>query len=319
MRYAMIFAAVAVLAAVSSAQTTLQTAAELEAERSRSRAGEGDLNQRMDDMRRLDSRLRSLSRNGTTIETPQLTKEQRERVLTMRRVDPASVDSYIAFIKSPNSGVFKIFPDLECVTPKVVKLDGDCRGFVPESSHFSFRQRGYGPALYHDLGYGEGIFRSRGLLTQGVFADLGDIPIESLTKASPELAPLAAIVPAANFSEARSAAASYSQGVTAGDLKLADTVEPKEGKTYGFRIIAYRIANAFPPPTEATGIDELQLMSLEYDKRADLLVVFRVVKQEANGGIVVVWRELDRREAPKIKFGKGETPADIRPAEPKTR
>ncbi len=64
---------------------------------------------------------------------------------------------------------------------------------------------------------------------------------------------------------------------------------------------------------EKTSAGELRFHTLSLDKRADVIIVFRIVRKAEDGTLTIVWKELDRKEAPKIKFPKGEKFADFKP------
>jgi hypothetical protein len=56
---------------------------------------------------------------------------------------------------------------------------------------------------------------------------------------------------------------------------------------------------------------ELKFLGLAKDDRDDIIVTFRIVRKEADGNVTIVWKELNRKETPKLKFGKGESMTDI--------
>jgi len=58
----------------------------------------------------------------------------------------------------------------------------------------------------------------------------------------------------------------------------------------------------------------LKFINLNYvDKRMDLIVAFRVVGRETNGSVTILWKELNRLDAPKILFAKNEKLSDLTP------
>jgi hypothetical protein len=77
-------------------------------------------------------------------------------------------------------------------------------------------------------------------------------------------------------------------------------------------VVAYRIGNSLPPPSPQLSMTELKFLSLQYDKRADITVVFRIVRKEPRGDITVIWRELERKNSPKITFARNEDLIDFK-------
>ena len=67
----------------------------------------------------------------------------------------------------------------------------------------------------------------------------------------------------------------------------------EKGTTFALRSIAYR---KLMSSVKGVVYDEI-----DYDKRKDILIVFRIVEKVLNGGITVVWRELSRKDAPVLR------------------
>jgi hypothetical protein len=61
-----------------------------------------------------------------------------------------------------------------------------------------------------------------------------------------------------------------------------------------------------------TTTDEMMFLSLAFDKRLDMIVVFRILGRDEFDGLTIVWKELKRKDAAKIKFGKREVLKDFR-------
>lgn len=52
----------------------------------------------------------------------------------------------------------------------------------------------------------------------------------------------------------------------------------------------------------------LQLVS---DKRIDLLVAFRIIREDEDGSVSILWKEISRQNAPTIKFADNEEMTDL--------
>lgn len=244
---------------------------------------------------------------------PTIDKETSERIRLARRVDAADYSRYGEFLKADKTGLFKLFPDYDCVVKNVIRIDGDCKNFVMASSSFSFRNLGYAHPYYSDLGFNQGEIFSNAFFSQGILVSLGDVPIDDVTPSREGLKFIFDLLPASDPGEAKKMAVKFKAGLENSGLRYSSSVTPAENTTYALRSIAYNIANSLPAVSDETSMSELRFHTLTLDKRGDVIVVFRIVRKGADGSLTIVWKELDRKEAPKIKFAKGEKFVDFKP------
>ena len=268
---------------------------------------------RMRNMREFDTTMKPLTQPRTSVPAPPtIDKETAERIQAARRLSAADVTRYGDFLKSDKAGIFKLLPDHDCVAKNVIRTDGSCKDFIMASSSFSFRTRGYIHTYYHDLGLNNGEIFSNAFFSQGIFVSLGDVPVEDVTKSHDALKFIVDLQPASDTQSARTMASNLKSGVDSGGFTYSAALTPVENTTYALRSIAYGLANSLSPVTETTPSSELRFHTLSLDKRADVIVVFRIIRKGGDGSLTIVWKELDRKEAPKIKFGKGEAFADFK-------
>jgi len=269
---------------------------------------------RMRQMRELDTRMKAMNQPDRSVPaTPTIDKETSERIRLARRVEAADFNRYSEFLNTGKTGIFKLFPDYDCVTKDVVRTDGECKNFVFASSSFSFRTGGYIHPYYHDFGFNHGEIYSNAFFSQGILVSLGDVPIESVTPSRDELKFVFDFQPASDPDGARKSAVRLKDGIESGGFNYSSHFLPGENTTYVLRSIAYDIANALPAVTETTSMSELRFHTLARDKRADVVILFRIVRKGPDGSLTIVWKELDRKEAPKIKFSKGDKFVDFKP------
>jgi hypothetical protein len=268
----------------------------------------------MADMRALEGAMKKMAeRDRRPPVDPALDKLLRERTAQARKIDPQDLAKYSEFLKTKGSGIFRIFPDLGCVTRTLIKIDGECENFVPDSSDFSFRSGLFVESHYHDIGFTPEGFYSNGFFSIGMLTDLGDIQIGSLTIESPELKFLKNIQTSTSAADTRDLAKQVDRGIDTGQSRLAMRIKVELDRTYAIRSIAYRFGGSVAPPSEKSTMLDLRFLSLANDERKDVVVIFRVVRQEPAGGLTILWRELQRKDSPKIKFAKGEDRYDINP------
>ncbi|MFT3742655.1 MAG: hypothetical protein QM785_00030 [Pyrinomonadaceae bacterium] len=275
---------------------------------------EADIENRMAQMRQLENRMVALSKLDamTLRKTPALDKGTRDRIMAMRRVASEDIAKNAAFLADERSGIFKLFSDHDCVSETLIRIDGICTDFVPESSSFSFRTGNYTDVYYHDIGYNNDEFYNNSFFSQGIFVSLGDVPIENVDLEHAAIKTLADQKPAVDAAEAKAASVRYKTGFEQNGFSVAQHVKPVPDTTYAVRTIAYRLDNSLPPVTDQSTMNELRFHSLGFDKRADQIVVFRVVRRAQSGTATIVWKELSRKDAPKIKFPKGAPLADFK-------
>ena len=275
---------------------------------------DADFQRRVADMFNLERKLGAIRGPvKTPPPEPKLSSEERERVLRLRRVAPSDLEAYSGVLKQEHTGVFKLFPDLGCISRQVVKVSDECEKFVPLSSHFTFRTNNYGDDIYHDIRFRDGRLSSNSFFSQGVITTIGDEAVDAVGLAHPALKFLTALVPDTDPKAAATHARSFQAGIDSENFRYADSVEARENVTYAMRMIAYRLENTLKPMSAETTTNEMMFLSLPFDKRLDVIVVFRILRRDESGGLTIVWKELTRDGASKIKYARNQALKDFRP------
>jgi len=270
----------------------------------------------MNDMRALDQKMRPAARQinvSSTVVEPKLTTEERNRILKLRHVAPSDVAAYSTLLAQDHTGIFKLFPDLGCVSKDVILLTRACSESVPMSSSFTFRAVSYGDDLYHDIIFKGDRILSHGFFSQGIFTAVGDEPIEKIELSHPALKYFNAFQADNEPKSAIEHARQLRSGVEFEGHSYSDGITPKENQTYAVRLIAYRLENTLKPLSATSTMTEMLFLSLAVDKRLDMVVVFRILGRDDHGGLTIVWKELSRQDASKIKFSKGQILRDFKP------
>lgn len=277
---------------------------------------EADIERRIANMRHLEKRLRAATREPRKLpEEPRLSDEQKDRVRKLRLVGVADIEKYNQLLKGEHTGIFKIFPNLGCVSKSVVRISSECERFVPMSSSFTFRTNSYSDDVYHDIFFKDERLSSNSFFSQAIFGAIGDEPIESISLDHNALKFLVSYQGDADPKLAGEHARQFQTGVDSDGFRYADHVTPQVNTTYAVRMIAYRLENVLKPLSDETTMTEMMFLSLAFDKRIDLVVVFRVLARDEYGGLTIVWKELSRQDAPKIKFAKNQALKDFRPTQ----
>jgi hypothetical protein len=159
---------------------------------------------------------------------------------------------------------------------------------------FSFRTENYRIRHLADITYEEGSLNITGIFMLGLMTKLGDVPMESVTLGSPGIKFLADLKPSATFSEVEQTHASFRIGLDDGGYKYATTLQAEKGSTYAYRGVAFRGKVV----KSANGV---RYNEMDYDKREDVIVAFRVVDIADDKSITLIWRQLAENDSPKIK------------------
>lgn len=227
-----------------------------------------------------------------------------EKELKTVAVESELIEKYKTFLSKNNTGIFRFMPDFGCNENKnVVVIKEECQKYTMPggASSFSFRRNIYRLRRLADLSYKEGIFFSGSKYTQGIIGVMGDVDLEKISLNSVGIKQLSEFVPAAEYSTIEKQYKKIEQGLIVSGVLFSNKLKSKEKITYVLRSIAYR-GKSYQAVADRLVYDEF-----EFDKRFDILIAFRVVKKEKDGSLIILWKELERKESPKIEFPKEET------------
>lgn len=204
--------------------------------------------------------------------------------------------NFAPFLREKNTGLIKLLPDAGCdkgtsvlvVTEACLKYD-----FPGAGSAYSFRLADYRSHQLSDLIFSGDRFYSNSVWTQGIFVTVGDVPLEQLNLQTPELKYLVDFQPSNEQEKALTFQKQLLNGVKANGFLYTQVVGLEENTTYALRSVAYN--GKFYREVKGVIYDEFS-----FDKRKDILVGFRVIRKESDGGVTVLWKELSRKDSPKL-------------------
>lgn len=237
-----------------------------------------------------DNQTRSIS----PLPPVELTKEQ--KIL----LQPSTQDLffYREFLKQPDTGLIKLFSDVDCQqNSRVLRADEECLRWIPNSSFYSFRREKHVSELFADVRYKNGLLISDGFLSQGIMTALGDVSLDKVSLANDELKFLTQYKPEPVSHDAADQMRKIVGGIKVGKYFYRNIWRAAENMTYAIRSIAYR--GKIPYRSQGFVFN-----LLDTDKRKDVIVVFRVVRRNTDGSLTLLWKELDRKESPKLEFPK---------------
>ena len=226
------------------------------------------------------------------------TKDELESVTP----SPALFERYRAIIERDDAGLFKLVPDAGCAeNSKVVTASEVCMKytFPGAGNSYSFRVKNYRIRHLADVTFSDANLVVTGTLTHGIFVNLGDVPLNEVSLQTAGLKYLTDFQPSASYEDANAINVSLDGGLMKNGFIYAMSLPAIENNTYALRSIAYR-------GRVMTSIKGVPYNELDFDRRRDIVVVFRIVQKDADGSISILWNQLSDKEAPKIKPGRSD-------------
>ena len=236
----------------------------------------------------LHSKLKPLYRNPTREELETLSPNIEE------------INKYADFLRQPNTGLIKLASDFGCAeNTKIVVATADCLKYTMPGagSSFSFRTRNYRLRHLADLTFTNNSFQATGVLLHGIFVKIGNVPLEKVNLQTKGLDFLLNFQPETDFEKARTIDRQLSEGIVNGNFQYRRGFYAFENTTYVLRSIAYdgKVFRA---------VEGVAYNEFAFDKRRDVTVAFRIVRKDADGSVTILWKELLRKNSPKIKYRK---------------
>lgn len=273
-------------------------------------------NRRMSDLRRAEESARRSVRYPSNA-TPVLTAKEKKRIEALKAPKEEDVAANSEFLKLPRTGIFRLFPYHDCESHLVVRLDGDCADMIPGSASYRFRKNGFSD----DIAFSDGALIADGFFAISIMTNIGEIPLEQVSLTTPGLQFIRDYVPAGEIDKAKIQYANLVKGVMSGRFVYANRSRVAAGSAYALRIIAYRNGNSLGKRVmfyamfadrsiEGAGIP--LFWRVKEDTRIDLTIAFRVVRVDSDGSVTLLWKELERKDPPKITFPDGAAWSDLK-------
>jgi hypothetical protein len=179
--------------------------------------------------------------------------------------DAEDLAKYSAYAQSQDGGVIRIMPRERHAKFLSIREGGSFYSFATRSNDY-----GEGSDLTLDTGWFRVGFAGADF---GFVRNLGDLPLESISLESDPIKDLAAYTPPTDEPGARIEQQKLHH-YEKGDGTHVDRVRAVVGQTYAVRSIVYN--------------------------RSDVLAVFRVVRRDDDGSLILVWKLLQRYPAIKL-------------------
>lgn len=225
---------------------------------------------------------------------------------------------YAAFLKDKKTGIARLYPDKNCFADETVvsvKQAEKCADLLPvigDGSYYSFRLRSslnqkstriMGKPVKTeraDIHYVGGRIEVGSLNVQGLIAEVSDTKFEALDKSSAEVKFLKDYKPKSDLKDVAGQKKALMRGIEVDGITYSDSVAARTGSVYILRSIAYR---HFTPLRLFTK-EEMYILDKvidDSDLRIDTTVAFKLIGQEPDGSLIILWKELSQKPAPILK------------------
>ncbi len=230
-----------------------------------------------------------------------LYRKPKKEEIKLMSPSPAVLEKYDEFLKDSNTGIFKLNGDSQCFGgPGVIVAAANCSlyQFPGAGTAYSFRVKSY--RLHHlaDLILDKDVIKTDGILQQGIMVNLGNVELNQITNETAGLKFLFDFKPAANRESYDKTNLLMIEGIKKDNFMYRFGFFATNETTFGLRSIAYR-------GKMKRSIDGVNYDEFDFDKRKDIVIVFRIVEKSENGDITILWKEISQKDSPVLNFEKG--------------
>jgi hypothetical protein len=224
-----------------------------------------------------------------------LTEKDRESI----KIDPDDAAKFAGFLKQPDTGIVRLHDVSLCSeNMSILEANAPCpQNIGGKGTAFSFRLEDYRLSVFSDLQFKSKKLDIVGVNILGFLSNLGDVPLEKVDLKTAGIKELAEFEPSTAYKDVVKQQNFARKGFQVGDFFYRSVLTPQLNKTYVLRSIAYKGNFYFQIGQSKMNIGDL-------DKRKDVIVVFRLVRQYDDGSIVILWKKLWRKTAPVLDKSK---------------
>jgi hypothetical protein len=204
--------------------------------------------------------------------------------------DAADMAKFQELLNKSGYGIVKLLNSkcsAEAENEYLISATEGCANSLPgNGAYFSFRRREHSLPAYADIKIKNDKFIVGSFFTQGLIASLGETELEKIELDMAGIKYLANFSPAKDRNGAKTQTSEIDRGLSDEGYLYSELAKIKENQAYVLRSIAYRTDGE-------TG-----------DKRRDVIIAFQVVRQDEDGNVTLIWKELQNKESPKLYQGK---------------
>ncbi len=227
---------------------------------------------------------------------PQLYRKPIAEELKLVAPNQADLQKYAHFLKESKTGLTKLINDAGCSeNSKIIVASAECLKykFPGAGSSYSFRIDNYRLPRLADLTFTNDSFQATGNHLHGILVNIGDVPLENIALNTRGLKFLLEFKPSTDFKTAKQVDRILSDGVVFDGFIYRRALYAKENTTFALRSIAYR-------GKSYRAVQGVTYNELDFDKRRDVIVVFRIIRTHPDGSVTILWKKLSDKKAPKL-------------------
>lgn len=216
--------------------------------------------------------------------------------------NPELFEKYAEFLRQKYAGLTKLIGDSGCAdNTKIVVATEECLKYTMPGagSSYSFRTDSYRIPHLADLLFTDNSFQASGVLLHGIFVNIGDIPLNEVTLKTNGLDYLVNFQPEPDYEKAKVIADKLVEGIERDGFLYRRGLYAKENTTFVLRSIAYD--GKYFRVVKGVTYNEFA-----FDKRRDLIVVFRIVDKDEASSVTILWKILADKKSPRVKKPQNE-------------
>lgn len=232
--------------------------------------------------------------------TRDLYRESSPKELETIAVTKEELTGYETVLNDGRYGVFRLIPDQNCEGSDAESTKGySCVKYsMPgNGSSYSFRTKDYRISRLSDILYRDNVLRVGARFTMGILGRLEGDDLGALSANSEGVKEVASIPAPKDLNEIKKQYLKLEAGFNLGGHFYSNELPLTNGGVYVLRSIAFR--GTSPQTIEGITYDESN-----FDQRIDLLVVFKIIRKVDDGSIIILWKELEHQDSPKLKSKK---------------
>jgi hypothetical protein len=239
---------------------------------------------------------------GPNLRRPILTKEKRaeiaerlRRAAETKEMLAVPAKYYVQFadrLKGKKTNLARLFVNKNCDTGMVVAVEEveRCADVIPVKGGGSFYSFRFKTNVYFGDDWWDINFKDNKLLignetVQGIIAEVGAAELEEVNLKSPAAKLLSDYEPKKTLVEIKEQNKLFEKGLRTNDGVYFNWAPVRFNQTYVLRLVAYRLK-------------EERRYVMRQETGVDLFVAFKIVGQESDGSLILLWKEL-KEELPR--------------------
>lgn len=214
------------------------------------------------------ARAQTDERAQAAAEIESLREQIKAREATLLAPAREDYEAHAEFLAQPGTGVARLLPREKWIYKLSTSGDG---------AYYSFSRKSHEYSHGTDIGFEQGYFQvGFGGADFGFITDLGNVPLANVTTETEGVTYLVAFNPPSGEPEARAEQRRTGAGFEVGGRRYARRVPAAANNTYVLRSVSY--------------------------SRSDMLVAVRVLRKDADGSVVLLWKVLKKFPKPKLEM-----------------